>query len=185
MLKYLFFLMFTVGAFAQQQQSPLMTVRESDLPPDVLAKLREKQKVENFKENVTTWAGIGKEVGEAVNGALSAVVVQAENFGKTEVGQFTMILVAWKVLGNDAMHIGWGLIFFTISMSFLFYSYRKTCVVQSVERAWFPFGKTIVTYRSGQREDRSGDIDLAGRQMMHFITFLLIALITSVTIFAG
>src|SRR3990167_10096299 len=75
----------------QVPRSSLTAQQEADL------KLQE---AETKIEIAGKWVGLGKEVGEAFNGALSALTNQADKASKTNIGQFAMFIVAFKVLGD-------------------------------------------------------------------------------------
>lgn len=47
------------------------------------------------------YAAVGRGIGIAVNESLGAINKQAANFAETKVGKLTMLIVAWKVLGED------------------------------------------------------------------------------------
>ena len=122
-----------------------ITVDDSLLTEDQKSKL----KLQETKEIVSTWAGIGKEVGEAVNSSLSAVTDQAERFGKTRVGTFTMALVAWRVVGTDLIGIiagGIGAAIFTVLLIWYlrrcFYADRR--IVE--QTGWWIFGNRKYEY---------------------------------------
>lgn len=95
---------FAVAASATTNAEETIMVRRSDLPPQVLKDLEERQALASMSQRIEAygkWVGIGKEVGSAVNDSLSAITTQADNFAKTGVGKFTMFIVAYKVLGKD------------------------------------------------------------------------------------
>lgn len=52
---------------------------------------------------IEKWKGIGQEIGIATKEGLTSVMDVAEKFGTTNVGRFVMFMVAWKVMGQDAM----------------------------------------------------------------------------------
>ena len=92
----------------QSGNSELVTVKKSDLPADLIARLESQKKVEDVKKTLQTvgeFAGIGKEIGVAVNEGLGAVTDQASKFADTTPGKFTMFLIAWKVMAKDSMTI--------------------------------------------------------------------------------
>jgi hypothetical protein len=97
---------FCVGcAFAQSEDGDkLVTVPKRYLSQEALAHEAPKQVVE-----ASRWVGFGKEVGQAMNEGLSAVVNQADRFGTTRVGTFVMFLVAWKVIGAELVGIVLGI----------------------------------------------------------------------------
>jgi hypothetical protein len=87
-------------------QDETILVRKSDLPAEVVQQLQSKQQLAEMSQKLETygkWVGIGKELGTAVNESMSALTTQADKFSKTDVGKFTMFMVAYKVLGNDAI----------------------------------------------------------------------------------
>jgi uncharacterized membrane protein YciS (DUF1049 family) len=53
--------------------------------------------------DTTRWVGIGKEIGEATKQGLDAVVDSANKFGNTKVGNFVMIMIAWKIMGAELL----------------------------------------------------------------------------------
>ena len=134
-LLFLFALMLSVMP-VQAQTSQQVTVDISDLTPAQQTKIRleqelaekqiqldiAEQKVKQFGD----WVGVGGEVGEAVKQGLEAVVDVADKFGQTDVGKFTLVLVAWKVMGKDVVKIILGLIFFAMLVIILTRFYRNT-----------------------------------------------------------
>jgi hypothetical protein len=87
--------------------------------------LKSMQNQDMSPENVSKWAGVGKEVGTAVNGALSAVTDQASKFGETKIGKITIFLVVWKVIGKDMIRIVLSSILFVVILSIIVWSMRK------------------------------------------------------------
>lgn len=89
-------------------QAQTMTVNRSDLPPELLAKLDSQKKVAEVKQTLQTgveFAGMGKEIGIAINEGLGAVTDQAAKFADTTPGKFTMALIAWKVAAKDSISL--------------------------------------------------------------------------------
>lgn len=76
-------------------------------------------------QNVHDWAGLGKEIGEAVNGSLSAVTTQANNFAQTPVGKLTAAVVIFKVIGDPAIHIAVGMVEAIVLLPLWIWSYRR------------------------------------------------------------
>ncbi len=108
-----------VAAAAQQQQDDRIVVKKSDLPPEVVKQIETKQKMESYG----SWVGLGKEVGQAFNEGLTALTEQADKFAKTGVGRFTMLMIAWKVMGKAALQVGFGIIFFIVGFIFFVWSW--------------------------------------------------------------
>lgn len=121
---------------------------ESDLKLAELEKIKNmeiahlEKKVEQFGD----WVGVGGEVGSAIEEGLTAVVDVADKFGTTDVGKFTMVLVAWKVIGKDVVRIVLGVIFLGVFTWLLIYSFRRTCIDRRVligtkNPGWFKYPK--------------------------------------------
>ena len=103
-----------------------ITVDSDDLDSSTLKRVLSKKGSE--MGDVRSWVGIGKEVGEAVSGALGAVVDKAEHFGKTDVGRFTMFLVAWKLFGKDILDRALVLLLTTSALVIAVWSYYRTSI---------------------------------------------------------
>ncbi len=89
---------------ARVQLENQLVVPRSLLTPEQINQLNKMQKVEQVTqdlENYRKWAGMGKEIGVAINDGLKAVSDQTASFAETKPGKLTMILIAWKVLGDD------------------------------------------------------------------------------------
>ena len=105
------------------------------------------QKITNQLNDYVSWSGkgeeIGRAVGSAVNGALSAITDNAEKFANTKVGHFTMFIVAYKVLGKDFIRIIIGIPFLILILIFtLSYMYRN----------FFP--KKVISKITGEGKDK-------------------------------
>jgi hypothetical protein len=100
------------------------------LPVEVQQQILEvKSKGPTTVENVGEWVGLGKEVGVAVNEALGAVTKTASEFGETKLGKLTIVLVIWKVVGEDIIQLGFAFIWIflvTFLAFFVYYKYGKT-----------------------------------------------------------
>lgn len=125
-----FVLLVLAGAtYASAQDDDKILVPRSILTSDQIAKA----KSTDLRTNVHEWAGLGKEVGEAVNASLSAVTTQANAFAQTGVGKLTVILVVWRVLGDQLIHVAFGVLELLIFLPAWFWSYRKTCIARRIE----------------------------------------------------
>jgi len=71
------------------------------------------------------WVGVGGEIGNDIKEALNAVVDVSDKFDKTNVGKFTMVLVAWKIIGKDIIRILLGIIFIILFSIFVYKTLRK------------------------------------------------------------
>lgn len=114
----LVFLIVIPPVFAQQQDENI-TIKKSDLPPDLLKRIETDTKIKTYG----AWVGMGKEVGTAVNEGLSALTKNADEFAKTGVGKFTMFMIAWKVIGWQLVHLAFGSFFFVVGIIIFLWSW--------------------------------------------------------------
>lgn len=56
-------------------------------------------------EKAHEWVEFGQHVGSAMREGLSALTDEANKFAGTDAGRFTMLVIAWKVAGQDAMYL--------------------------------------------------------------------------------
>jgi uncharacterized membrane protein len=156
-----------IGARAQDSEKVL--VPKSILTPEQLDEATKG----DLKTNVHEWAGLGKEVGEAVNQSLSAITEQANTFAKTGVGKLTVILVVWKVIGDQAVHVLFGLVELLVFLPLWIWSYRRTCLTRrfQVEKGKWQ----VVEYKP------TGEFTM---RMAHLLTIAGITAMVLVTVFS-
>lgn len=132
-LTVLLFFAIVVPALAQQVEETV-TIKKSDLTADQLKKVEAQQITEQISQ-YKEWAEMGKGVGYAVRESLYAVKDVAVDFSKTDIGKFTMFLVAWKIMAKDLVAmssdvIGYlvGIPLLAIGMVVIVWSYRRQCM---------------------------------------------------------
>jgi hypothetical protein len=76
-------------------------------------------------EAAAEWADIGKNIGVALSEAAKAMSVGVNDFAGTFVGKLTIILIVWKVIGQDMWAIFGGTAFWIAITIFLSWSYRR------------------------------------------------------------
>lgn len=152
MKKYLAFL--TITMFAMVLSTPMyaqanlngtndkVTISKSDLTPQQIVRIEAQAQIDKANAEVaqlqkkldtySKWVGVGGEIGNAVKEGLTAVVDVADKFGATNVGKFTMTMVAWKVVGKDVVKIIIGLLFFITYTWTLIYFFRRLTVARKV-----------------------------------------------------
>ena len=111
-------------SIGQTTQPETVTINKSDLTATQLAKIAADEQLAKI-ETYGKWVGVGGEIGTAIREGLNAVVDVSEKFGNTNVGKFTMYLIAWKVAGKDFVRIFLGLIFAVVITFLIFRSLRK------------------------------------------------------------
>lgn len=131
----------------QNQKQEQITVNVSDLDPALVEKIKNEQSIKEVKRKINTygqWVGMGKELGGAVDGALSSITKHADNMANTNVGKFTMFMIAYKVLGNDVMGITFGFIFWFIgTLLFIWIFYKNGINKHVYDIRYADDGKTI------------------------------------------
>lgn len=136
-----FAIAYTPQTFAQTADNKV-TVDKSDLTATQLAKIEADKIIEKKNAEIAElqrkaetygkWVGVGGEVGAAVKEGLTAVVDVADKFGKTDVGKFTLVMVAWKVMGKDVVKIFLGLFFFIVLSLVIIKVYRRVVIGRKI-----------------------------------------------------
>lgn len=139
-------------SFSQnERKEETYTVKESDLSPDVLQRLKEQKKLQNIKQDMDTIkkiTGVGKEIGIAINDGLAAITDNATKFSKTPAGQFTMFLIAWKVMAKDVPTITGMIVGFIFGIPFVIFF--------NILMIWF-FRRTTNKRRILKSKDKEGN----------------------------
>lgn len=117
---------FSVSAVAQDTSR--VTVPKSILTAQQLNQVT----ATNTLTNVSQWVGVGKEVGEAVNGSLEAISKQAVEFAETDVGKLTVNVLIIKLLGPMIVHVVGGIFVLLIGLPVVVWLIRKNAVVRAI-----------------------------------------------------
>jgi hypothetical protein len=119
-MRYLMLLLLSVAAFAQDGDE-LVTVPKKYVSEQGVQKARATQKL----DSVTSYAGIGKEIGTATREALMGVVDVSDKFSKTDVGRFVLVMVAYKIVGQKALAIVLGIPIFLFGVGIWMYLLKR------------------------------------------------------------
>jgi hypothetical protein len=87
----------TVAQAANQPQEVVVKIQQQTLPPP--------PPPQTTVQKANEWVEFGKNVGQAMDAGLTSLTEHAEKFSKTDVGKFTMVAIAWKIAGRDAVHL--------------------------------------------------------------------------------
>lgn len=87
-----------------QQPEETVVIKKSDLTKEQLAKVQ-KEEITSQLGAYKEYAEMGRGVGLAVGESLKAVKDVALDFSKTDVGKYTMFLIAWKVMAKDVIDV--------------------------------------------------------------------------------
>lgn len=140
---FLVLMVMFVSVQAQTTNTKKVGDPTSYMTAEQLAKYNSDMKNAELEKKLETygkWVGVGNEVGIAVREGLMAVVDVSDQFGKTDVGKFTLIMVAWKVMGKDVVRILLGIAFIFIVTFMFFRVYRNMFVSKRIkveDNGWF------------------------------------------------
>lgn len=165
-----------------------VTVSASDLTPAQLAKIEADKKLEQASAQIAElqkkidtygkWIGVGGEIGTAVKEGLTAVVDVADKFGNTNVGKFTLTMIAWKVIGKDVVQIVLGLLFFGVLTFIIIKVYRRVVIPRKIlieNPGFMKYPKKYQVVKS----------DLDGEESIYMTIILLIAFLLGIWITYG
>ena len=164
--------MLLIGCCAYAQESTAsrkILVDASDLPPEVLARIETKEKIETYGEYV----GLGKEIGTAMNEGLEALTKHTAEFAETKVGRFTMFIIAYKVIGTDLIQFVVGVpLLIAFSVIFI-WSWRRNCITRPILKREHP--------------DKTKDFELfegtEGEKLSYVVVYLISVLLAIAVIF--
>lgn len=140
--------------FAQQPDTTLALTAEQikKMTPgqfQVYQQMLETQQSSNSltPEKVDRYAQMGKGLGIAINEGLGAVTKNVEQFSQTSAGKWLMVLITWKVMGEDAIGfartvIQWivGLSLLVVGVPFWVWLVKRNCVnrpIAKIEKTGF------------------------------------------------
>lgn len=120
-------MLFSTSLFTQQQEKTY-TLKESQLTEQQKAAAE----ASKSKEAVTSWTGVGKEVGIAMREGLSALNTEVNKFSESPAGQFTMFIIAWKVMGGTALRAVILIPLLLIGTIYFMFVFYRNCVVHQI-----------------------------------------------------
>lgn len=141
-------ILMSASVFAQSLGITLTPEQIDRLDPTTKAQivaLQTEQKSDQIIATGSKWVGLGKEIGSAMNESLTAITTTAANFADTKLGRFTMILVAYKVIGTELLQIAFGILWLIILIWVSIYLYKNNC------------DRAILTSRIWNKEARKFD----------------------------
>ncbi len=71
------------------------------------------------EEKVEKWVKIGSNIGQGLAGAAKEVGVAVNDFAKTPVGQMTMVLIVWHMIGAQLIHLFGGILIWIIGIAII------------------------------------------------------------------
>lgn len=172
------------------------TVSAEDLTPDQIAKLEADKAIKAVETVGATvqaagkYTGVGREIGEGVSGALSALNEETQKFGDSKVGQFTMAMIAWKIMGDDILATSQDVIGYMVGVPYMFlgcmavlWSYYARCMPRRVcvekGQGFFPSKRYEVV-----KPPEESTLDPMGLLIAHGLAFAFVVGTGSMMLFA-
>ena len=122
-MKYFIVLLLSICCFITKAQ--VTQAQIDSLPPVVKQAIELKeQQLEDQIKNVSEYTSWGREIGYAVDGALSAVEDHVVNLSETGLGHTVIFLVVWKFIAKDLLGMIVGFCLF-LTMLYVIYSINK------------------------------------------------------------
>lgn len=125
----------------------IFAIGTQDLTTAGFDKLTESQKAEIIKateamskvpdttktlvHEVSKWADVGIKVGAALGACAKELNIAVNDFLKTPAGKFTFLMIAWKIMYEDIVHVGGGIIFLFIGI-FITWKVYKNWTIEEV-----------------------------------------------------
>lgn len=145
-------------------------VKKSDLTQSQIMKAEAEQ-------TTGGWIGIGKEIGIAVSDSLKAITTETSKFANTKLGTYIMILVAWKVMGQDFLQMLVGIPLWFIGSVIFTVSFFKSAIRKRVVSRVDKEGTKYFDYNMGVWE-------MLYIQLAHGGAFLLFCAVCGLITFA-
>lgn len=76
-------------------------------------------------EKVEKWVKLGTQIGAGLAGAAKEVGIAVNDFAKTPVGQLTMMLIVWHMVGGVMVHIFGGIFIIVIGLWFIRFMLKR------------------------------------------------------------
>ena len=71
------------------------------------------------EDKVEKWVKIGSNIGQGLAGAAKEVGVAVNDFAKTPVGQMTMVLIVWHMIGGQLIHVFGGILIWIVGIAII------------------------------------------------------------------
>ncbi len=71
------------------------------------------------EDKVEKWVKIGSNIGQGLAGAAKEVGVAVNDFAKTPVGQMTMALIVWHMIGGQLIHVFGGILIWIVGIAII------------------------------------------------------------------
>lgn len=138
-------MLFSSFLYANTSEDPLKDLSEEQRAEVMLQVAKMKKEtplVETLPdpEKINQYVEIGENIAKAAGAAAKELGYAADEFSQTNLGKITIALIAWKVMGDDAVALTNRIIKIVVLIPILFafislwvYLYRREFVIESVE----------------------------------------------------
>lgn len=123
-------------------------------------------------QQVNEWVQIGQGVGSGLASAAKELGMVANDFAKTPVGQLTVAVIVWKVIGQDMKSLFLGLLWFLTMVPLWAFYYGK----------FWKTGTTVEYHENGKRKlvttlPIQNTDTLMGSRLIGLVPFALLVII--------
>ncbi len=129
-------------------------------------------------EKVSQWVELGKNVGVALTSTAKELGVAADTFLQSTTGKITIVLIFWKIMGRDLVHMFVGIGLLCTLVPLWVYLFRKMCLIKSV-RTEYPTEK----FKKVKIVEHYGEDVVDGTRVLMFIVLAIIIFISLLVIF--
>ena len=173
------FAMFSQALFAQS-----VTINLSDLSPEEAQKvLAAKKLAENpisavsSPEKLEEWVTVGEKIGQAIAATCNELSVGVNEFIDTPAGKITVLLISWKIVGEDLWGIVGGCLAWIVISAIILWSFRHFHMNEKIKDK-----KTGTVEYLSRYNFSNKDNDLSSA-IFHAIAFVLFTIICLLIVF--
>jgi len=132
-------------------------------------------------EKLNEWVDLGKNIGMAVAATAKELGVAADEFLQSTTGKITVVLIVWKVMGEDIIGVVGGSIAWLVLANIVLWSFRYFHMTKRVVNKE---GKVEYVKRYEFREDNKGGSEARVTSVIvHLFVFALVTIMCAIAIF--
>lgn len=115
-----------VSGLTQDQIRSLQTQAEA------LRTQTNKSDVDQTLDSVQKYVEVGKGIGAGLGEAARSLNIAVNEFAVSPVGKWTLVLITYKVVGQDIIGLVMGLLWFAVFIPLWAYYFKRICLYQSI-----------------------------------------------------